>query len=230
MRSAAFSSLSHPRQATIPGVCRCLRSLVVIALSLATTAAADETADRLFREGRALMRAGQLADACDRFASSQRLEPSVGTLLNLGDCRERMGQLATAWSTFRAAYDLATERRDRRAAEAGRRAARLETRLSYLTMQVPDPPPAGLVVRRDGVALDAETWGRAVAIDPGDSTIEAEAPGYRRWSTRVHIIPGQRAEIAIAPIAEPPIAPGPSVPPSIDAPPPAPAQPPGPSR
>src|ERR1044071_9787666 len=50
-------------------------------------------AEALFRDGRALIKAGKLASGCDRLAASERLESSVGTLLNLGDCREKLGKL-----------------------------------------------------------------------------------------------------------------------------------------
>ena len=179
-----------------------LIGLAVISGSPRRAAAGDATAEQLFREGRALMRAGQLADACERFASSQAREPSVGTLLNLGDCRQRMGQLATAWSTFRAAQELAAERRDRRGPEAGRRAARLEARVSYLTVVLAAPPP-GLIVRRDGIVLDPARWNQAAPIDPGDYTLAAEAPGYRPWSSSVRLIAGQRAEVTIELMAVP---------------------------
>ncbi len=175
-----------------------LPSLAAIAVLvvLIGPAVADPTAARLFREGRRLMRAGQVAEACARFADSQRLDPSVGTLLNLGDCRERMGQLATAWTTFEAARALAVQRRDRRATEAGSRASQLAPRLSFLTLVVPSAP-ARLTLVRAGVPVDPTAWNQPEPIDPGTYTIEARAPGHRPWSTSVHIVGGQRAQIVV---------------------------------
>ena len=43
-------------------------------------------AESLFREGRREAVAGHHAEACDKFRASERLDPSTGTLLNLGDC------------------------------------------------------------------------------------------------------------------------------------------------
>src|SRR5690606_10533025 len=60
-------------------------------------------AEVLFRDGRKLIKAGKLAEGCDKIAASERLESSVGALLNLGDCREKLGELASAWAAFRKA-------------------------------------------------------------------------------------------------------------------------------
>lgn len=78
--------------------------MVVAGLStLAGPAAAQSAAtqaDALFKQGRAQMAAGNLEAACTAFDSSQQLDPAVTTLLNLADCREKRGQLATAWGLF----------------------------------------------------------------------------------------------------------------------------------
>src|SRR5262249_8883682 len=57
-------------------------------------------AQSLFDEGRKLLKAGKLAEACAAFESSQKLDPAVTTLLNLADCREQNHQFATAWGAF----------------------------------------------------------------------------------------------------------------------------------
>jgi len=57
-------------------------------------------AQTLFDEGRRLMAAGKLADACPKLAESQKLDPGVGTQFHLSDCYERFGQTASAWAGF----------------------------------------------------------------------------------------------------------------------------------
>jgi hypothetical protein len=148
-------------------------------------------AEALFRDGRSLIKAGKLAAGCDKLAASERLETSVGTLLNLGDCREKQGRLASAWAAFRKAEGMArrTGGDDRRQAEAGRRAAALEPRLSKLVIDVADRAD-GEVVRRDDEIVDEAAWNTPLPVDPGRTTITAEAPGRQPWRTTVAIEAG----------------------------------------
>src|SRR5437870_12338563 len=69
-------------------------------------------AELLFDQARRLMDAAKYAEACEKFAASERLEPAVGTLLNLGGCHERQGKLATAWGWYREAAAMANVRAD----------------------------------------------------------------------------------------------------------------------
>src|SRR5258705_3259626 len=57
-------------------------------------------AEALFRQGRQLLSEGKTAAACEKFAASQRMDPSSGTLLNLADCHAGEGKTASAWAGF----------------------------------------------------------------------------------------------------------------------------------
>jgi hypothetical protein len=170
-------------------------------------------AEVLFRDGRGLIKAGKLAAGCDKLAASERLEGSVGTLLNLGDCREKLGKLASAWAAFRKAEAMAkrADGDDRRQAEASRRAAQLEPRLPNLEIDVPHPVE-GLVVRRDGELVGQAQWNTALPIDQGSYTIVAEAAGYQAWRTTVPIGFGASREVVVVPpLDRLPVAPSPEV-------------------
>lgn len=201
---------------------------VAALLSLSAGAArAEPTADQaaaaeaLFREGRELVAKGKLAEACPKFAASQRLDPGYGTQWNLADCLERLGRTASAWAAFREAADMATRAGQvDREAKAARRAADLENRLERLAIAV-NAPVDGLVVKRNGAVLDAGAWGVPLPVDPGRHVIEAVAPGKKPFSQEVQTAgPGQVVTVEIPPLEDAPA--------TVATPPPAPVRAPSP--
>jgi hypothetical protein len=150
-----------------------------------TSSNANVAAEALFEDARNLVAAGKYADACPKFAESQRLGPSVSTQLNLANCWERLGRTASAWATYREAASAANAagRKDY-LATALRRADALAPKLARLTVTVAQPIP-GLQVRRDGLAVDAAEWGTAIPVDTGPHVVDASAPGHRPWSVTV---------------------------------------------
>jgi hypothetical protein len=171
---------------------RFIVAIILVTSSIAAAQPAGAQAEVLFRQGRDLMTAGKLAEACNAFEESQKLEPAVTTLLNLAGCREQLGQLATAWGLF-----LDAERQTRSSANASAqqlhdvaqaRAGKLESRVSKLTINVPQKSQVdGLEIARSGDRIDAVMWNRALPIDGGTYTITAHAPGTNTWSTQVTI-------------------------------------------
>jgi hypothetical protein len=170
---------------------------------IATAHAQSAEAEVLFRDGRGLIKRGKLATGCDKIEASARLEPSVGSLLNLGDCRDKLGRPASAWAAFRKAEAMARRAGgdDKRQAEAARRALQLESRLSNLVIEVPARVD-GLIVRRDGEVVDPALWNSALPVDPGNYTILAEAPGYATWRTAVPIRLDTRRQVVVVPQLE----------------------------
>lgn len=164
---------------------------LVACLLLATSfaSAGDKAlAETLFVEGRKLMAAGKHADACPKFEASNREDPSAGTLMNLAICYEKTGRTATAWATYKETVVRAgTEGRTQHEDAARDAAARLEPKLSKLTITVPASAPEGLVVERDATVLSASAFGVPVAVDPGEHSIKASAPGYEPWSTTIAV-------------------------------------------
>jgi hypothetical protein len=160
----------------------------------------------MFREGRALFAEGKTDAACQKFKASQALEASPGTLLNLAACHHAQGKTATAWAEFVAAARLArAQNKDRQATEANRRAAELESTLSYLTVRVVEAVP-GLEVRRAGALLEPSVYGVRVPVDPGSYAIEASAPGYEALRLEVVIASGRKDEQLEIPRLRPKVA------------------------
>jgi hypothetical protein len=177
-----------------------LSSLLALALLVgagARPARAQSPADKsaaesLFDDARRKIDAHDYLAASKALESSQRLDPGIGTLLYLGDCYEKIGRTASAWATFREAASLARAagQLDREAV-ALRRATALEAALPKLALNVaPGNDRPGFALRRDGEALSKAIWGASVPVDPGEHTLEATAPGKKRWSTKVTLTPG----------------------------------------
>ncbi len=124
-------------------------------------------AERLFREGRSLFEAGQIAPACKKFAESQRLDPQLGTLLNLAECEAQLGRTATAWARFRELAEKArrAEQADRRE-YAEKQAAALEAKLTYAVLRLPKDSQ-DLRIDVDGQPLGAASYTTALPLDPG---------------------------------------------------------------
>jgi len=161
-------------------------------------AARRAAAEVLFDEGRTLVATGRYDEACPKFAESERLDPAVGTRLNLADCLEKLGRTASAWVEFRAAAGAAREKRQwERETLARARAAALEPKLARLvvTVQGGDRAP-DLEVRKDGAPLGRALWGTAVPVDPGKHVLEAKAKGKRPFRLEVEVPPGAATRVA----------------------------------
>jgi hypothetical protein len=173
-------------------------------------ARADESeAARLFREGRALMLEGRFAEACPMIAESQRLEPHVGTLLNLAACHERSGKVATAWVEYEKALTAArTEGQADRERLAQERIAVLEPRVPWLTVSL-DPSVAqaeGLTVSLDGAPLPPALLQKEMPVDPGEHTVTAMVPGHKSFQEQFVLHESEHKTVGVTSLAtEPPM-------------------------
>ena len=163
--------------------------LAASGVAQAQGAPSKAAAQALFEEGRRLMTAGSLTEACPKFAESQKLDPGAGTLINLAACYEKNGQTASAWVTYTDAA-TAAEKSNRKdwAKSATDKAAALQPNLSKLSIVVPSTSQAtGLEIKRDGTSVGAGELGLAIPVDPGPHVIEASAPNKRKWTNTVQV-------------------------------------------
>lgn len=192
----------------------CVSAFTSLLLSRAGTAEptpADKSlATSLFKEGRALVDQGHIAEGCRKLEESQRLDPGGGTLLNLALCHEKEGRTATAWAEFTEALGIAKrDDRPQRAEFARTHIAQLEPSLSRLVVQVPHAADApDIEIKRDGSVIGRAAWGSPMPVDPGDHLIEASAPGKVTWKETVNVGPkGDTKTLAVPPLeAAPPSA------------------------
>lgn len=171
-----------------------------VAPAFAEPSTDSATAQGLFDEAKALMAAGRAVEACPKLEESQRLDPGVGTLLNLAKCYEESGRIASAWSAYlEAAAGAKTVGNAEREHAARQLAAGLAPRVSKLAVKVlPESRISGLEVLRDGVVVGPAQWGLALPTNAGEHRILARAPGHREWSSVVQVRgEGTLSEIAV---------------------------------
>jgi hypothetical protein len=176
---------------------------LLIATTLRASVGAAQAEDQagarvLFDEARQLMSVGRFDAACPKFEAARRLYAGSGILLNLGDCYERLGRTASAWTSFGEAVTTAGRLgRGDDEAEGKRRQSALEPKLSRISIHVLQEPP-GLVVKRDGKTLDRAAWETPMPVDPGAHTISAEAPEREPWSSSVTVTdPGKTVIVEV---------------------------------
>jgi hypothetical protein len=138
-------------------------------------------AEKLFLDGRSLMTAGHVHEACEKFADSQKADPALGTLMHLALCHEKDGRSATAWSEFTDAAEQAKNagQHDREQFARGH-VATLEKRLQKVVIEV-QPAVRGLSVTLDEQPLPSGVVGSEIPLDPGDHDLEVTAPGKKAW-------------------------------------------------
>ncbi len=167
-------------------------------LCAAQTASQRALAEALFREARALMTEGRYADACPKFAESQRLDPGGGTLLNLAVCHEKQGKLASAWAEFQEALTQAkADTRPDRARLAQDHISSLEPRLAKVVVLVANEAPANVAITLNGTPLGTAAWGTPVPVDAGELRINAQALGYEPYSKALEISDGRRITVEV---------------------------------
>ncbi|MBX3261631.1 MAG: hypothetical protein KF782_18250 [Labilithrix sp.] len=198
---------------------------VVVAAAGHARAGGDEAAaEALFVEAKKLAAQKKYAEACPKFAESNRLDRGAGTLIHLGDCYEKNKQTASAWATYKEAASAAQAlgRKDWEKL-ASQRASALEPKLARLTIKVDKDNPAKLEVSRGGTSVAEASFGVPIPVDVGTHAVEATAPGHKPFSTSATVSKdGESVEVTVPKLeAEPAaVAAEPVEPPKPVAPPP----------
>lgn len=148
-----------------------------------------ETADDKFRKGKRLLNEKKYADACRTLEDSDKLDPAIGTKLNIGLCYEEWGKLATAWKWYSDAEQMAQRASDGRAAAIRDRLKELDTAVPRLTISLPPGRSAtGLTVKLDNVDLPAVQLGTEQRVNPGPHQIDYVVAGVKQTK----VIPVER--------------------------------------
>jgi hypothetical protein len=154
-------------------------------------------AEALFDEARSAMASGNYDLACARFRDSDKLDPALGTRLNLADCEEKRGRLATAWSIFHGVAEELAQGDDRKPI-ADARAKQLEARLPRLYLSLAAGAQPGLRVHVDGVELGEGSLSVALPMDPGTHELwVTSADGARRQKSSFILKEAETTRVAL---------------------------------
>lgn len=172
-----------------------IAAVSVVALSATADADNRKKAESLFRQGKKLMADKRYADACEAFEKSQKLDPAIGTLLNVARCYEEWGKIGRAYLAYQAAEKMAKDANDDRAPKIREHVERVEPDVPRLTIIVPSDAPPDLEVTLDSRKVD--TLNQPFVVDPGPHTIEWRLPGGEKRAKIVPIDRGGDSEITL---------------------------------
>jgi hypothetical protein len=162
------------------------------------------SAEVLFNDGVAQMKAGKYAAACPKIEESQRLEPRPGTLFTLAECRAKEGKIATALARYEEYLrvfsrmpdaEKSKQRGRDKIAEAKR--AELKPKVPQLKLALPPTAPSTTRVEKDGVELGRASLDTWLPVDPGEIVLVVTTPGGGRRETKATLSPGDRRELTL---------------------------------
>jgi hypothetical protein len=155
-------------------------------------------AEALFNEGRHAMDAKDYDTACQRFRESNRLDPAVGTLLNLAVCETTRGRVATGWELFRAVSEKLSPD-DQRHTFVNGQLAQIEPRLPHVTLTLAAGAPADTKAKEGEAEFAGAAFGVPLPMDPGKHSFVVTAPGREPRTVDVELTEGQQQSLEIAP-------------------------------
>jgi|ERR1700722_3312155 hypothetical protein len=172
----------------------------LLAFSLASHARAGDpqTAEALYQSAREAMARGDLEKACPQFAESQRLDPATGTLLNLAECEERSGKLATALAHFQEGHDELPPG-DYRLPFTLDKIAKLNRRVPRLVIRASVPVETGMAVLRDDTELGPASLGVPLPVDPGNHVCALRIPGHADARAEITLAEGDTKTVQLVP-------------------------------
>ena len=170
--------------------------LAALALAWPLSAEASE-ADRLFQLGRRASEMGKFATACSLFRESHRLEPAVGTLLNLGDCEDQQNHIAAALEYYKDALSRLSVTDDR-LGNLRERIEGIERRSGTLELVLGDGAPLETQIAVDGEAIPPAKR-KKLLLPAGGHLVQVTAVGYRGSRQQVDIVAGSAKRLIVWP-------------------------------
>lgn len=156
-------------------------------LTWAAPASADVgTADQLFTQAKELMKEGKFTAACAKFEASYDADAALGSLLNLADCLEKDGRLASAYGRWGDAMDIAARKNDDRSGFAKERREAIRPKLSFITLDVKGDA-TGFEIYKGDTKVTQGGFGSALPTNPGETTVQVVRDDSVLWETKVSL-------------------------------------------
>ncbi len=155
-------------------------------------------ADEQFRRGREAQNRGDCQKALEYFRESHALKPGRGTLLNMGLCEKKLGQLARALQHLEEVLPQLPPGDDRRAI-VRENLAELKPRVPWLRIVLTANAPAGTLVTYDDTELEPTMIGTDIPVDPGKHVVVVEAKGLPNRRYEVMMEEGKRQTLRVEP-------------------------------
>lgn len=159
--------MTFPATRTLSPKIGCTALLAALLTAPQSALAGDPAAaDVLFKQAKALAGEGKYAEACPKFEASYNLDKTVGTLMNVADCHENIGRIASAWSEWNTAFEMLKRDGDKRESFALGRRETLAPRLPYLRIDVKGTAE-NIDIFRGETRLESGAYNIALPVDPG---------------------------------------------------------------
>ncbi len=179
-------------------------SLGVLAFATpATPARADgdavEAAREQFRDGVALMTAGDFAGALAKFKLVAHVKMNAQVAFNIADCEEHLGKLVSALGNYRLAAQKAQDGSAPQVASVvDARIEALGKRIPRLTLKRVEPvanPRAS--IQLDGAEIASSQIGKAQPVDPGDRVATVVVDGKVVGTAHLTLAEGEAKTLEI---------------------------------
>jgi hypothetical protein len=156
-------------------------------------------AEARFHAGEQLFDDNQFDAACAAFDESERLDPQLGTLLNLAFCEERIGKTATAWHEYNVCAVWAEQRGQHdRQTWALRRALEVGRKVSLVLFDV-RAAVEGYTIEIDGSRVPPSEWGMPLSVDPGEHLVRVSVRGHGSQQLPLHVLEGPVTQTMVLP-------------------------------
>lgn len=192
---SCVSNITMSRVVVAVASCLLSASLVLAAPEARAQERSPSAADALFESAREAMARGDFSTACPRFAESHRLDPAPGTLLNLAQCEENEGKLASSYAHLVEAIETLPAG-DFRLDYARERLAALKPRVPTVTLTLAQGSSAARVFR-DDLELREGSFGVPLPLDPGQYTFVVRADGRIDAREELTLTEGQQATLTL---------------------------------